>query len=369
MTDTVHNPCLILSLCPQLGSRRALELIASFGSAAAVINAAASELRATGLGEETIRYIHDPSDERLTLSAEWLAADGRHLISVEHELFPPLLIESGEAPLCLFVEGDPAVLSLPQLAIVGSRKATPGGRETAAAFAAYLAKAGFVITSGLAEGIDTEAHAGALEADGLSVAVMGTGSDQIYPRSNSMLAQRLSQHGALISEFAPGTPPRKDHFPRRNRIISGLSLGVLVVEAGIRSGALITARYAGGYGREIFAIPGSIHNPLSKGCHRLIKQGAKLVETADDIVTELGSLAGTLESLSSHVTPHSESPANNDPEYAKLLDSMGFDPISIDRLAVRSGLTAEQLSSMLLILELEGKVYSVPGGYFQQTKV
>ena len=179
----------------------------------------------------------------------------------------------------------------------------------------------------------------------------------------------LSQHGALISEFAPGTPPRKDHFPRRNRIISGLSLGVLVVEAGIRSGALITARYAGGYGREIFAIPGSIHNPLSKGCHRLIKQGAKLVETADDIVTELGSLAGTLESLSSYVTPHSESPANNDPEYAKLLDSMGFDPISIDQLAVRSGLTAEQLSSMLLILELEGRVNSVPGGYFQQIKV
>jgi DNA processing protein len=270
--------------------------------------------------------------------------------------------------LCLFVDGDLANLSLPQLAIVGSRNATPGGRETAHDFAAHLAHSGLTITSGLATGIDTEAHLGALAGGGKTIAVLGTGPDEIYPHANSKLAAQIRARGTLVTEFPPGTPPRRDQFPRRNRIISGLSLGVLIVEAGIHSGSLITARYSGNYGREIFAVPGSIHNPLSKGCHKLIQQGAKLVETAADIVTELGSLAGALESFPEHVAAQSTSPVHTDPDYAKLLQTMGFEPVSVNRLVERCGLTAEQLSSMLLILELEGKVNPLPGGCFQQMK-
>jgi DNA processing protein len=360
------EPWLILSLCPGLSTASALQLIDTLGSAAAVTGASATKLRASGLADDTTRFLLNPDATRLRTASDWLATQGHHLLSMDDANYPELLKQSGEAPLCLYIDGDPTSLLLPQLAIVGSRNATPGGLETARDFASHLARAGLTITSGLAAGIDTQAHRGALAGNGTTVAVLGTGPDQIYPPANAGLAEQIRASGALISEFPPGTPPRRDHFPRRNRIISGLSLGVLVVEAGQRSGSLITARYSGNYGREIFAVPGSIHNPLSKGCHRLIKQGAQLVETAADIVAELGSLAGALESFPDHVAPQSESPVHTDPDYAKLLDTMGFDPVSVNRMVKRSGLTAEQLSSMLLILELEGKVNSLPGGRFQR---
>jgi DNA processing protein len=360
------EPWLILSLCPGLSTASALQLIDQFGSAAAVTSASGSNLRASGLSDETARSLLNPDTQQLSQATEWLAAEGRHLLCLADASYPPLLAESGEAPLCLYVDGDPACLQLPQLAIVGSRNATPGGRETARDFAAHLASSGLTITSGLATGIDAEAHQGALSGSGTTIAVLGTGPDQVYPQSNTELAARIRQQGALVSEFSPGTPPRRNQFPRRNRIISGLSLGVLIVEAGLRSGSLITARYSGNYGREIFAVPGSVHNPLSKGCHKLIKQGAKLVETAADIVSELGSLAGALESFPDCVATQATSPIHTDPDYAKLLETMGFDPISINHLAGRSGLTAEQLSSMLLILELDGKVNNLPGGRFQR---
>ncbi|MCP4000772.1 MAG: DNA-protecting protein DprA [Gammaproteobacteria bacterium] len=360
------EPWLILSLCSGLSTTRALELIKKFGNAAAVISASASDLKTSNLSDETLHFLKNPDAEKLNQTTSWLAAEGRHLLCLNDAGYPPLLAESGDAPLCLYVEGNPASLLMPQLAIVGSRNATPGGLETAQHFASHLAHSGLTITSGLATGIDSAAHLGALAGDGLTIAVLGTGPDEIYPQSNIKLAAHIRQQGALVSEFPPGTPPRRHQFPRRNRIISGLSLGVLIVEAGLRSGSLITARYSGNYGREIFAVPGSLHNPLSKGCHRLIKQGAKLVETGADIVSELGSLAGALESFPDYVATQIKSPTQADPDYAKLLKAMGFDPISINHLVARSGLTAEQLSSMLLILELEGKVNTLPGGRFQQ---
>ena len=305
----------------------------------------------------------------------WLEQSDHHLLTPDDPRYPPLLLDTPRPPEQLFVVGNPDVLSLPQLAIVGSRNATPGGLETARQFAACLAECGLVISSGLALGVDAAAHQGALRASGndgsgLTVAVLGNGLDEIYPRANSALAKQISQTGALISEFPPGTPPRKQQFPQRNRIIAGMSLGTLVVEAGINSGSLITARFAGDFGREVFAIPGSIHNPLAKGCHRLIRQGAKLVEQAADIIEEIGIIARAMTPESRPTTERSdrtEAALPADPDHADLLNHMGFDPISIDGLTRRSGLTAEELSSMLLILELQGRVESLPGGRFQQT--
>jgi DNA processing protein len=301
---------------------------------------------------------------------EWLEHPDHHLIPVDDPLYPEMLRRTQNAPQQLWVVGDPEVLGLPQLAIVGSRNATPGGTEAAHQFAAYLAGCGLTVTSGLALGVDAAAHRGALASDGLTVAVLGSGPDEIYPRANHALAQQISRSGALVSEFPPGTPVRRNQFPQRNRIIAGLSLGTLVVEAGINSGSLITARFAGDYGREVFAIPGSIHNPLAKGCHRLIRQGAKLVEQAADIIEEIGFLARAMApEIQSQKKPSSlvETTIPDNPDHADLLAHMGFDPVTVDRLVSRSGLTAEQLSSMLLILELQGKVEALPGGRFQQT--
>jgi DNA processing protein len=255
-----------------------------------------------------------------------------------------------------------------QLAMVGSRNPTPGGVRTASDFARHLAHAGLVITSGLALGIDAAGHAGALAAGQPTIAVMGTGLDRVYPGSHRELAHRIAAQGALVSELPIGAQPRPENFPRRNRIISGLSLGTLVVEAAQRSGSLISARCAAEQGREVFAIPGSIHNPLARGCHALIRQGAKLVETAEDVVNELGALAlaGTLQEVASP-TPTDAAP-RLDPEYAKLLDSIGFDPLPVDVLVATCGLTPAEVSSMLLQLELRGFVASSPGGLYNRLK-
>lgn len=266
----------------------------------------------------------------------------------------------------MFVQGDVTLLNAWQLAIVGSRNPSSSGRESAYAFAEYLASGDLIITSGLAMGIDAAAHQGALAGGGKTIAVVGTGLDRVYPAKHHDLAHQIVEKGALVSEFPLGTPPKAENFPRRNRIISGLSLGTMVVEAAIRSGSLITARMAMEQGREVFAMPGSIHNPLARGCHRLIREGAKLVESAEDIIEELGALAG-VKPMQNDNKSTNKSAANlskKDPEYQLLFEKMGFDPIHIDVLISRSGLTADVVSSMLLLLELQGQVASLPGGQY-----
>jgi DNA processing protein len=253
---------------------------------------------------------------------------------------------------------------MPALAIVGSRNPTQAGARNAFEFARHLGGMGFCIVSGLAEGIDTAAHRGALDAGAATVAFLGHGIDRVYPASNRDLAHEIAAHGALVSEFPLGTHPGRENFPQRNRLISGMSLGTLVVEAARRSGSLITARFAGEQGREVFALPGSIHNPLARGCHQLIRQGAKLVETADDIVAELAPLASHLLQNSLESTAN-ESPANtDDEEYVQLKKYLSHDPIGVDELVNNSGLTIDQVSSMLLILELEGVVEPLSGGRY-----
>ncbi len=306
--------------------------------------------------------------------ADWLADPANLALARTDPRYPPQLRDLPGAPATLFVRGDPAVLSLPQLAIVGSRNATPDGRDNARRFAAHLAARGFAITSGLAEGVDAAAHAGALDAGGLTIAVCGTGLDRVYPAGHAGLAARIvAGGGALVSELPPGTGVQRHHFPRRNRLISGLALGTLVVEASLTSGALITARHAAEQDREVFAIPGSIHNPLARGCHRLIRDGAKLVETATDIVEELGGALGALAARADAAPAEvpADAPADalaNDPAYAQLVDALGFDPVDVDTLVVRSGLTTGEVSSMLLMLELQGRVQSLSGARYQRTR-
>ena len=279
--------------------------------------------------------------------------------------YPDLLRRVPDRPPTLHVAGDVDTLYLPALAIVGSRNPTSGGTDTAYRFAEHLARSGFCIVSGLAQGIDAAAHRGALAGGGKTVAVLGHGLDQVYPPQNAALADEIVRSGALITEYAEGTPPRRAHFPQRNRLIAGLSLGTLVVEAAVRSGSLITARLAGELGREVFAIPGSIHNPLARGCHRLLRQGARLVETADDILSELAPL---LEHLMQNAAPTTDITERKqyDGDYLKLLDALGYDPQTPDELAKKSGLTIDEVSSMLLILELDGAIDALPGGRFSR---
>jgi len=298
------------------------------------------------------------------MDEDWLRLPGNHLISPGDDAFPELLRQIPRPPGPLYVKGEPGLLQMPALAIVGSRNPTAGGRRNAYEFARHLGAAGFCIVSGLAEGIDTAAHRGALDAGAATVAFLGHGIDRVYPASNHELAHEIAARGALVSEFPLGTHPDKALFPQRNRLISGMSLGTLVVEAARRSGSLITARLAGEQGREVFALPGSIHNPLARGCHKLIRDGAKLVETAEDIVAELAPLSShllqtSLESTTSHTVP-----PTGDDDYAQLRRFIGHDPISVDELARNSGLTIDKVSSMLLILELKGEVESLSGGRY-----
>lgn len=298
----------------------------------------------------------------------WLADPENRIVSPASDDYPDLLRGIPSPPAQLYIVGSIGALHLPALSIVGSRNPTRGGTENAYQFAKHLGRCGFCIVSGLAQGIDTAAHQGALDADAVTVAFLGHGIDRVYPAANHDLARRISRSGALVSEYPLGSPPRREHFPQRNRLISGLSLGTLVVEAASRSGSLITARLAGEQGREVFAIPGSIHNPLSRGCHQLIRQGAKLVESADDIVSELGPLAGHLMQSDSGDDDAPSSGAETDVDYAALMKALSYDPASADELAENSGLTIDQVSSMLLILELEEKVEAVPGGKYSKRK-
>jgi DNA processing protein len=324
-------------------------------------------LASLGLGDRTVEALLNPDPRGVAADELWLAGAGRRLVTWGSPEFPPLLAGIADAPLVLFVEGDTAALSLPQLAIVGSRSPTLLGRDTALQFARQAVAAGLAVTSGLALGIDAASHRGALQARGITVAVLGCGLDAIYPRAHAGLAREIvDQGGALVSDLPTGVAPLRHHFPRRNRIISGLSVGTLVVEAALQSGSLITARLAGEQGREVFAVPGSIHNPRARGCHRLIRQGAKLVETADDIFVELGALLdGLCAALRAEATDAQGVFGRElDKDYEILLDALGFAPASIDTLVARSGFAADAVASMLLILELEGRVAQQHGGLY-----
>lgn len=314
---------------------------------------------------------------RNSVAADWKAAEsalqwlapGRELLLITDPTYPPALREISAAPPLLFVAGDPSVLGRPQLALVGSRKATASGLETATWLANGLALQGFSITSGLAHGIDTAAHRGALSACGTTIAVLATGIDRTYPQQNRDLAEKISSSGALVSEFSLGAAPVAFHFPRRNRVISGLTLGTVVVEATLKSGSLITARYALEQGREVFAVPSSIRNSQAEGCHALLKQGACLVTSPADILE--GLPAHLVPSQTKHMSdtrPMTESTTNSidGPDAVRVISSLGFEPLSMDHLAASTGLTIHSLSSILLRLELEGYVRSLPGGYFER---
>ncbi len=332
----------------------------------ALLQESRAALAAFGLGNAAIAALRQPDPAGLAGDEQWLAGARRRLVTWGSPGYPAPLAAIEDAPLVLFVEGDPQALSLPQLAIVGSRNPTPIGRDTALQFAAHLARTGLAVTSGLALGIDGAAHRGALQAKGSTVAVLGCGLDTLYPREHAGLAREIVERGALVSEMPTGTAPLKQHFPRRNRLISGLSVGTLVVEAALQSGSLITARLAGEQGREVFAIPGSIHSPLSRGCHRLIRQGAKLVESVDDIFVELGPLRGGLAAAtrSEALDAQEDSGRALDKDYEILLDALGFAPASVDTLVERTGIGPDAVASMLLILELDGRVSQQHGGSY-----
>lgn len=299
--------------------------------------------------------------------AGFLALDDAAVIADDDDLFPPLLAEISEPPPLLFLRGDAGVLKRPQLAIVGSRHASPAGLATARAFAADLAAAGFVITSGLALGIDAMAHEGALSAGGATVAVLGCGADQVYPRRHAALSERIRLRGCLVSEFLPGTPPLAAHFPQRNRIISGMALGVLVVEAAPDSGSLITARFAAEQGREVFAIPGSIHSPMARGCHQLIREGATLIESSAQLMEALAHFVLPGHRAAS-ATVRAINPVSVSAGAATLLRAMSPAGSAIDELVHQAGMDVAQAGALLNELVLQGMVHVLPGGRWQPAR-
>jgi DNA processing protein len=341
------------------------------GSPEAVIASSARLLRECGISDDAITKLKAPDGALVERWRTWLASPRRALLTLGSSDYPPRLAQTPDAPLALWVEGpELPLLSSPQLAIVGSRSPTTSGRDTAEQFARYLSERGLTITSGLATGIDGASHRGALPALGSTVAVLGCGIDVVFPRAHAQLAADIVARGLLVSEYAPGVEPQKFFFPARNRIIAGLSLGTLVVEATRRSGSLITARHAMDYGREVFAIPGSIHNPLARGCHYLIRQGAKLVEEAADVLIELAPQLRAegieLPSVASALPAADSTPLVDEPSYQNLLKVMEFSPIAIAQLSARAHLTTAEVSSMLLVLELEGLVEALPGGWYSR---
>ncbi|SEH08345.1 DNA-processing protein DprA [Candidatus Venteria ishoeyi] len=377
---------LALLHTPHVGPVVFAKLLKQFSSPRALLTAGRSSWMEAGMRGRLLAALEKPNWQAVDADFTWLNGhQKRFLLTWDDPRYPAQLREIHDPPPILFGQGNPDLLSRPQLAMVGSRNPSRGGEETAQDFAHHLAQLGWVITSGMAFGIDGASHRGALSATGATVAVLGTGPDKVYPLRHRDLYSRICQQGVIVSEFFPGITPRSGNFPRRNRIISGLSLGTLVVEATLHSGSLITARQAAEQGREVFAIPGSIHNPLAKGCHALIKEGVKLVETAEDIVEELALFAPPLASIPATTqnqtvnepAPLSEPEKTNlennilnkdEEKYSQLLAVMVIgEPVPVDSLIERSGLTADAVSSMLLILELQGKVNSAPGGYIRIT--
>jgi DNA processing protein len=365
---------LVLLRVPGLGASKLRALLAEAGGDAPAALRRLTRRRSTyRLGDAADAWLAAPDTARIDADLAWLATPGHRLLRGGEADFPPQLETIPQPPAALFVAGDTGLLLRPQIAVVGARNASAGGRANARAFATALAATGLVITSGLAVGIDGVAHVAALDAGAPTVAVMGTGRDVVYPRAHRALAARIASHGALASEFPPGVSALPEHFPRRNRIIAGLTLGTLVIEAGVRSGSLITARLAAEQGREVFALPGSIHNPLARGCHRLIRDGVRLVETVDEVLDALRPLAqalgaGLAARLAEPADPAAAPAATwqADPGYRQLLEALGHDPTALDELVERTDLGPAAVSSMLLMLELDGAVAGLPGGRYQR---
>ena len=352
---------------PGIGRASARQLLAAFGSPQAAIGAKAGA-RAAVVGPTIAQALDAPPPETADLLArtlDWLAEGTaelpRSVLTLGDAGYPASLLQTADPPLLLYLLGRAELMQRPSLAVVGSRNPTPQGKDNAREFAAALSKAGLTIVSGLAMGIDGEAHDGALSGPGSTIAIVGTGLDRVYPRRHHALAQRIAAQGLLVSEYALGTPPLPAHFPQRNRIIAGMTLGTLVVEAALESGSLITARQAIEAGREVFAIPGSIHNPLARGCHALLKQGAKLVESAADVMDELRWGRGE--------APHDSRAGEQQPTAPDgVLEALGHDPVTLDALSARTGWPTSELAARLLELELEGEVARLPGQLFQRLR-
>jgi len=357
-----------LTRTPALNASNVLAALERLESASGIVNASEAVRERAGIPAAARDFLRQAGGGPNAAERKWLQNERHHLLPITDPRYPKPLRSLTDRPIALYVAGNIDALCDPQLAVVGSRNPTLQGRDTAFDFAYYLAQRGLAITSGLAQGIDAAAHRGALAAQGITVAVLGNGIDVVYPRGNRNLSEIVEQHGALISEFPLGTAPRSANFPRRNRIIAGMSLGTLVVEAASRSGSKITARVANDCGREVFAIPGSIHNPLSRGCHELIKQGAKLTETPDDILSELNFSAffANDSRAAGGGAERNSGTSGMDKEHKILLDALGFDPADLDMLIVRTGFKPEAVSSMMLILELEGHVQAAPGGRYSR---
>jgi len=390
-SETNLRHSLALSHIPGIGPKTYQQLISYFDSAEQVFNATSQQLQNIQITDQIRSQLNQPDWKRVDKDLRWLELENNHIILLASPEYPDLLSQCPDPPPVLYVHGNLSCISHLQLAIVGSRTPSASGKENAYRFAYSLAEAGLTITSGMAHGIDTAAHQGAIAAKGKTVAVMGTALDRVYPAQNKALAHQIAESGALLSEFAIGIGPKAKNFPRRNRIISALSLGCLIVEAALKSGSLITARHANEQGREVFAIPGSIHNPLARGCHKLIRDGAKLVETSADIIFELGPLMGAqinlaeqrpVEPLTSGFGDDSLMSSSPQPvlepsrhkgivpklevneDHALVLKEMGYDLVTIDTLVTRTLMSVEEVSSILLILELQEQIKSNPGGYY-----
>ena len=350
---------LRLTETPQLGRESVRKLLGAFGSPQAVIAATSTARGAVvpRVQAESLAQAPESLETLVATTLAWLEADApepRDVITLGDARYPQSLLDAADPPLLLYAQGRFELLQSDAIAIVGSRSPTPQGADNARAFASHLSHSGLTIVSGLALGVDTAAHAGGLDGAASTIAVVGTGLDRVYPKRNLGLAHRIAAKGLIVSEYSLGMPPLAPNFPRRNRVIAGLARGTLVVEAALQSGSLITARMANEAGREVFAIPGSIHSPQSRGCHALIKQGAKLVETAQDILEEL-RWPGAPAAVAATAAP-------SDP----LLDALGFDPVTLDALVARTGASAAELSVRLLDLELSGQVSRLPGQLFQR---
>ena len=345
-----------------IGPRSLAELLRAFGSPEAVVAATPAQRRKVVAAAPAKLVDTGPDANRLAAALAWLEAPGHDLVALDDADYPRSLLEIGDPPPVFYCMGRRELLARPALAIVGSRNATPQGISDARGFARALSAAGLTIVSGLALGIDAAAHRGALEGEGSSIAVTGTGPDRVYPAANRELAHELASRGLIISEFTPGTPPLPQNFPRRNRVVSGLARGVLVIEATLSSGSLITARLGGEQGREVFALPGSIHSPFSKGCHKLLREGAKLVETAQDVLDELRLPRD--DALAAATVAAADDDFTID-EHA-VMTALGHAPAAVDTLAERSGLAPEAVAAALLALELAGRASPVPGGLWQR---
>jgi DNA processing protein len=349
---------LQLALTPGIGPVTFQRLLRQFGLPQAVLAKKRAELAAFASPALLAALDSEEVAQSVARSLAWASEPGHWVITLADEVYPRLLLEIADPPSLLYARGRVELLQRAALAIVGSRNATLQGEANAQTLARALSEAGLTVVSGLALGIDAAAHRGGLAGPGSTIAVLGTGIDVVYPSRNAPLAAEIAERGLLLSEFPLGTAPAAQNFPRRNRLISGLARGCLVVEAALASGSLITARAAADQGREVFAIPGSIHSPLAKGCHALIKSGAKLVESAEDVLAELAGFRP-----SGYASTTKQMPTGTE---TGLLAHMGHDPVDVDSLCSRAGMSAEQVSSELLRLELDGRVAALPGGLYQR---